>query len=147
MRHSLLALFAALSLSACATSSATVISSSGPSIAQAQSEPAHGPKPRIAVQPFEAGAQGPGIGAGMGEMLTDALFNSNKFIVVERERLSEVMAEQDLGDSGRFKQDTMAAKGQLEGATLLVRAAITSFEKECSGGSIVIASAKRLASS
>ncbi len=142
MRIVLLALAAALSLSACAASTATVISSSGPSIAEAQAEPANGRKPRIAVQPFDARDQGPGVGAGMGEMLTDALFNTNKFIVVERDRLKDVLGEQDLGDSGRFKKGTVAPKGQLEGAELIIRAAITTFEKNCSGGSIIIASAK-----
>lgn len=142
MRHAFALLIAALGLSACAASTATVISSSGPSIAEAQAEPANGRKPRIAVQPFDAGAQGSGVGAGMGEMLTDALFNTNKFIVVERDRLKDVMGEQDLGDSGRFKKDTVAPKGQLEGAELIVRATVTTFEKNCSGGSILIASAK-----
>ena len=135
-----LVLAAAVSLSACAASTATVISSSGPGIAQAQNEPANGPKPRLAVQPFTAGDGA--LGAGMADMLTDALFNTNKFIVIERERIKDVMGEQDLGDSGRFKKDTVAAKGQLEGAELLIKGNITQFEPECRGGSVVLISAK-----
>ena len=144
MRH--LAALAALSLSlaGCAASTATVISSSGPGIAAAQSEPAHGPKPRIAVQPFEfrSSEGGPGVGVGMADMLTDALFNTNKFIVVERDRVGDLTAEQDLGATGRFNKDTVAPIGQLEGAELLIRGSITSFERNCSGGSIIIASTK-----
>lgn len=142
MRTPLLFAAATLALTSCAATTATVISSSGPSISQAQAEPSTSRKPRIAVQPFDARDQGPAVGAGMGDMLTNALFNTNKFIVVERDRLSDVMAEQDLGDSNRFKKTTAAPKGQLEGAELLVRAAITSFEPKCSGGSIILVSAK-----
>jgi curli biogenesis system outer membrane secretion channel CsgG len=142
MRFAILPLLAASALSACAATTATVVSSSGPSISAAQAEPSNGQKLRIAVQPFDAGTQGHSVGAGMADMLTDALFNTNRFIVVERDRLNDVMAEQDLGDSGRFRRDTVAAKGQLEGAQLIVRASVTTFEKNCSGGSIILASAK-----
>jgi len=143
MRH--LATLAALSLSlaGCAASTATVISSSGPGISAAQSVSAEA-KPRIAVQPFEfrSSEGGPGVGAGMADMLTDALFNTGKFTVVERDRLSDLTAEQDLGATGRFNKDTVAPVGQLEGAELLIRGSITSFERNCSGGSIIVASTK-----
>lgn len=133
----------ALTVSACSTT-ATVVSSSGsaPTIAQAQAEPYNGPKQRIAIEPFEyrAADKGAGVGAGMADMLTDSLFNTNKFIVVERDRLGAITAEQDLADTGRFKQDTMAPKGELEGAQLLIRGSVTQFEPKCSGGSILIAS-------
>ena len=86
MRLALIFPVAALALSACAASTATVISSNGPTIAQAQAEPENGRKPRIAVQPFESRTQNGniGIGAGLADMLSDSLFNTNKFIVVER---------------------------------------------------------------
>lgn len=140
MRHALLLSLAAFALSACAASTATVISSSGPGIAQAQGEPANGRKPRIAVQPFADGDRN--VGAGMADMLTDALFNTNKFIVIERERIQDVIAEQDLGDTGRFKKNTVAPKGELEGAELLIKGSLTQFERECSGGSAIIVSAR-----
>lgn len=145
MRLSVAALAAlSFSLTACAASTATVVSSSGPGIAAVQNAPAHGPQPRIAVQPFEfrSSEGGPGVGAGMADMLTDSLVNTGKFIVVERDRLKDLTAEQDLAESGRFKRDTVAPVGELEGAELLIRGSITSFEKECSGGSAIIVSAK-----
>ena len=112
---------AAFALSAC-TTTATVVSSAnnGPTVAQAQAEPYNGVKQRIAIEPFEyrAADKGAGVGAGMADMLTDSLFNTNKFIVVERDRLGAITAEQDLGATGRFKQDTVAPIGQLEGARL-----------------------------
>lgn len=143
MRTSFLFAACGLALSACAASTATVISSDGPSVAQARAEPANGRRLRVAVQPFESRAAEGGVGAGMSDMLADALFNSNKFIVVERDRLSDVLAEQDLADSGRFKSSTVAKKGELEGAEILIRGAITQFERDCAGGSVILLSAKQ----
>ena len=130
----------------CVGSSATVISSSSsaPTITQSQMEPYNGPKQRIAVTGFDfrAGQGSREIGTGMTDMLTDSLFNTGRFIVVERERLGDVTAEQDLSNSNRFKKDTAAPIGQLEGAQLLIRGSITEFEPNCSGGSVIIASTK-----
>jgi curli biogenesis system outer membrane secretion channel CsgG len=130
----------------CMGSTATVVSSTGnsPTITQAQMEPYNGPKQRIAVTGFDfrAGQGSREIGEGMTDMLTDSLFNTGRFIVVERERLSDVTSEQDLSNSGRFRQDTAAPIGQLEGAQLLIRGSITQFEPNCKGGSVLLASAK-----
>lgn len=135
---------AALIAAGCTTTATVVNSSSAPSIQQVQSEPAFGQKYRIAVSNFEYRASGnPDIGSGMADMLTNALFNTNRFIVLERQALNEVTAEQDLANSGRFKKETAAPIGQLEGAQLLIRGAITSFESDCKGGSLIIVSAKQ----
>lgn len=139
-----LAVGALLALSGC-TSTATVVSSStGPTIQAAQSEPVNGPKYRIAVSAFEyQAAKRSNVGTGMAAMLSDALFNTNRFIVLERENLNEVTAEQDLSNSSRFRKDTAAPIGQLEGAQLLIRGSVTAFEPNCKGGSIIIASTKQ----
>lgn len=127
------------------TSSATVVDRpNAPTIQQVQSEPANGPRYRIAVTNFEYRAsENPDIGSGMADMLSNALFNTNRFIVLERQALNEVTAEQDLSNSSRFKKETAAPIGQLEGAQLIIRGAITSFESSCKGGSLIIVSAKQ----
>ena len=62
--------------------------SGGPIIDQAQSEDAMGPKARVAVTKFiDKSAKGRSYGAigdGMAEMLANALFSTNRFIVLER---------------------------------------------------------------
>ena len=134
----------ALLLAGCLNSSATVVGSDGgQTIAQAQAAPYNGPQKRIAVSAFEYRAnEGSGdVGGGMTDMLTSALFNSGRFIVLERERLEEVTAEQDRANSGRFKKDTVAPKGELEGAELLIRGSVTEFEPKCKGGSAILVSA------
>ena len=146
---------AAIWLSSCAPT-ATVTSTGGPSISQAQAERYDGPKARLAVGEFQDktakggwtggwfgmyGLQWRQIGDGMRDMLTTALFNSNRYIVLEREQLGEVMREQDLGATGRVKKGTEAPVGEIYGAELLITAAVTEFEgstKGASGGTRIL---------
>ena len=143
----LLVLAACAVLAGCTAASATVVKSDGgaQTIDQVRAAPVDGPQHRIAVSAFEfrAGQGSREIGDGMTDMLTDALTNTGRFIVLERERMNEVMAEQDLADSGRFAKETVAPKGELEGAELLVRGSITMFDPKCAGGSVVIFSASQ----
>jgi curli biogenesis system outer membrane secretion channel CsgG len=116
---------------------ATVTSPDGKSIEESQQEAYDGPKARIAVARF-TDKTGKGwwtgaIGDGMADMLTTALFHTNRFIVLERQTLSDVLKEQDLGGAGRIKKGTEAAIGEIEGAELLVTGAVTEFEGAQSG--------------
>ena len=109
----------------------------GPSIDEAQAVAYNGPKARIAVSRFKD-KTGKGwwtgrIGDGMADQLVTALFNTNRFIVLERQTLGDVLSEQDLGASGRVRQDTAAPIGEIEGAELLVVGAVTEFEGAASG--------------
>ena len=133
---------AGLMLSGCAAPTAepeaTVTSGSGPSIQQAQSQAYDGPQARIAVSRFEdktgKGWYSGKIGDGMADQLATALFNTNRYIVLERQQLGDVLQEQDLGESGRVRQGTAAPIGQIEGAELLITGAVTEFEDSASGG-------------
>jgi curli biogenesis system outer membrane secretion channel CsgG len=109
----------------------------GPSISEAQQEAYNGPKARIAVAQFKD-KTGKGwwtgqIGDGMADMLATSLFNTNRYIVLERQTLGAVLTEQDLGASGRVRKETAAPIGQIEGAELLVTGAVTEFEPGSSG--------------
>jgi curli biogenesis system outer membrane secretion channel CsgG len=97
-----------------------------------------GPQARVAVSRF-TDKSGKGwwtgaIGDGMADMMATALFNTNRYIVMERQQLGDVLKEQDLGASGRIKQETAAPIGQIEGAELLITGAVTEFEGAASGG-------------
>jgi curli biogenesis system outer membrane secretion channel CsgG len=116
---------------------AKVTSAGGPTIAQAQLESYSGPKARIAVARF-TDKTGKGwwsgqIGDGMADMLATALFHTNRFIVLEREVLGDVLAEQDLAAAGRVRRETAAPIGLIEGAELLVAGAVTEFEPGAAG--------------
>jgi len=67
-------------------------------------------------------------------MVITELMNTNRFIVVERGALNEVLSEQDLGASGRVRQETAAKVGEVLGAQILVKGAITEFIEKESGG-------------
>lgn len=134
-------LLCVVGVSGCVTSGTkTTVTSGqgGPGIAEAQAEAYNGPKARIAVARFKdktgSGWWTGRIGDGMADQLVTALFNTHRFIVLERQTLNDVLTEQDLGASGRVRSDTAAPIGQIEGAELLVVGAVTEFQGAASGG-------------
>jgi curli biogenesis system outer membrane secretion channel CsgG len=97
-------------------------------------------KTRIAVTAFENKVKTPlpdpswKIGEGLAEMLTTELVRTGQFIVVERQALGDVVGEQALGQSGLVRRETAAQSGQILGAQVVVRGAVTEFEENASGG-------------
>jgi curli biogenesis system outer membrane secretion channel CsgG len=94
----------------------------------------------ISVQKFanEAGWRGQwDVGDGFATILTDALQQSGKFIVLgDTEMRHAAMAEQDLATAGRTAGGAKApATGQMTPAQLLVRGSVTHVQSETSGGS------------
>ncbi len=122
-------LCAILLLISCAPT-AEVRNKRGDSIDVKLLEPYNGPKARIAVARFDAKAAKipPEAADGLSDMLATALVNTNRFIVLERDALKDVIREQDLGSSGRLNPSSAPAVGQIEGAELLVMGAITEYE-------------------
>lgn len=97
-------------------------------------------KIRIAVTAFENKVKTPipdarwKIGEGLAEMLTSELSKTGQFIVVERQALGDIVKEQELGQSGLVRGETAAQTGQVLGAQIIVRGAVTEFEEQTSGG-------------
>lgn len=75
------------------------------------------------------------VGTGMGEMLIEALMQTNRFNVVERLNLGDITFEQDLVTRGRVSKKTGARTGQLIGANYIARGTITEFDIRDQGGS------------
>ncbi len=134
-------------MSSCAPT-AQVTSTGGPSIEEARAERYDGPKARLAVGEFQDKTAKGGwtggwfgmygmnfkqIGDGMRDMLTTSLFNTNRYIVLEREQLGAVLKEQDLATEGRIKKGTEAPTGEIYGAELIITASITEFEGSAKG--------------
>jgi curli biogenesis system outer membrane secretion channel CsgG len=78
--------------------------------------------------------EGATVGTGMSNMLTTALVESGRFIVVERENFDDIIKEQKLGASGLVKDVTASKIGDLVGAQVLIRGAVTEFQESTSGG-------------
>lgn len=112
-----------------------------PAMGVVRAEPYDGPKARIAVGDFQVKAVGATqmIGDGLREMLLTSLFGCDRFIVLERQAIQDVILEQDFGASGRVNPDTAAAVGELEGAELLVYGVVSEFREDASGGGLSIA--------
>src|SRR5712691_2107163 len=97
-------------------------------------------KTRIAVTAFENKVKTPlpdarwKIGEGLAEMLTTELVRTDRFIVVERQALGDVVGEQALGQSGLVRRETAAQSGQILGAQVVVRGVVSEFEERASGG-------------
>lgn len=91
-------------------------------------------KPRVAVISFENSSSwtwwGDNLGQAAADELTTQLFQSGEFSVIERAQIAAILAEQDLGASGRVTQSTAAQIGQLLGAQLLLTGSITQFSIE-----------------
>jgi curli biogenesis system outer membrane secretion channel CsgG len=90
---------------------------------QVQYPPYHGPKKTLAVLEFENKAKG-----SYGE-----LFNSKRFILVERSALKEILKEQELGQTGLIRTETAARVGSLAGAQLLIKGVVSEFEYRQAG--------------
>ena len=92
-----------------------------------------GPKKRVAVAGFtdkSGPARGWNLGDGFTEMLTTSLMKTNRFIVLERQALGDLVTEQDLAASGLMNKETAPKVGQLTGAQLIVRGAITEYQED-----------------
>lgn len=159
-RCSLIAL--SLALSAC-TSGAVVSKGAGASIGSAQAKPAAGDQYRVAVgriidktdpasekslthqlglinasRVIEEQLHPTAITQGIQDMLVTELFNVDRFIVLERAGLNEIISEQEFSQSARAGDATRIPRGELEGAELIVLGALTAFDAGVEGGALPI---------
>jgi len=99
----------------------------------------HGVKHALGVIDFEnqAGFQSQwNLGNNMSLMLESALFESDRFVIVDRQELGSVMAEQDLQASNRTaKSKNVAQTGLIRSARYLATGAITRVDYKTSGDS------------
>lgn len=131
-----------VSMSACQSTSTSVnAGQNSPSVNEVKKQAYNGPRARIAVARFTDKSNNSRwwskeIGDGMSDQLTTALVNTNRFIVLERQALDTVLAEQDLVTSGRVSVQSGAGYGAIEGAEIVIVASVTEFSDDSSGGSV-----------
>ena len=93
-------------------------------------------KKRIAVMRFESTDKfgGGDVGEGLSAMLSNELTKTEKFMVVERAALSDILGEQQLGNKGLATVESAAGSGKLMGAQILIRGTVSDFEAAKQGG-------------
>ena len=76
------------------------------------------------------------FGTGLSEMLTTALIDTNRFVLLERKALADIQAEQALAASGAVDPATATGNGKILGAQALIRGAVTeySYNSSSKGG-------------
>jgi curli biogenesis system outer membrane secretion channel CsgG len=112
-----------------------------PEAPTAQALPAiAGPKRSVAVGPFEVKSDFQlrygsfDLGGGLSAMLTTALLESERFIVVERNQLSSVFSEQELAANGMVGEAGGALPAELVGAQYVILGHLTEFSEADRGG-------------
>ncbi|MCP4567049.1 MAG: OmpA family protein [FCB group bacterium] len=95
-----------------------------------------GNKARIAVGKIKPKADkcSYDMAAAIGEMLSTALTNTDKFIVLaSQEEVAELAEEIDFAESGYAEEGRGPEKGLMESADLLITGAVTAFEPDAGG--------------
>ena len=151
-------LWTVLALSGCATTT-EVTKGGGASIGEAQGEAYNGPKARIAVGSIVDKSTGrkkasldyqlgllrrqggssdsynrDSVMGGVRDLITTALFQSNRFIVLERDAINDVLVEQEFSAQGRVGEASRIPTGGIEGAELIIVGALTGFDAGAAGG-------------
>ena len=71
-------------------------------------------------------------------MLVTELVRSNRYRVVEREAIANIVKEQELGMTGLVQQATAPQVGQMAGAQFMIRGAVTEFNDAAGGGGLTL---------
>lgn len=84
--------------------------------------PYHGIKKQIAVLDFEniSGSGSSKLGSAVADMLVTELARSNRFVIIERSKIEQILHEQALGQSGTVTEETAPQVGQLLGVESLI---------------------------
>jgi curli biogenesis system outer membrane secretion channel CsgG len=107
-------------------------------------------KRRIAVLDFDfssisnmgllSGFGGEGAAKGVSNLLINQLVKDGNFIVIERGKIDAVMAEQNLGASGRVEPTTAAQIGRILGVDAVLIGSVTKFDLEDKSRGLAIGS-------
>ncbi len=93
-------------------------------------------EPRVAIMDFDNRTPYGSypLGTGASDMLTTELVKINKFDMYERDRLNNIIHEQDFGVSGRVDPATAARIGKIAGVNYIITGAVTEYGRSKGGG-------------
>lgn len=103
-----------------------------------------GPKRRVGVVDFaDKTAYGGRLGTAASDILITELAKTGKFIVVERDKIEKLMAEQRLGMSGAIDPNTAAKMGKILGLNAIVTGSISQFGVNTTGADYLLVQRKK----
>ncbi len=98
--------------------------------------PPKAPKyPKATSSPYMRSLSDP-VAGGIRDMMINALFNSRRFIVLERQNIEKIDWEQEFSNSADAGKETSIPIGQIEGAELLLIGSLNTLEAKQSGGNL-----------
>lgn len=98
--------------------------------------PPKAPKyPKASSSPYMKSMSDP-VAGGLRDMMINALFNSRRFIVLERQNIDKIGWEQEFSHSASVGNKTRVPVGQIEGAELLLIGSLNTLDAKQSGGNI-----------
>jgi len=100
--------------------------------ALAQLPPYYGPKKLVAVMDFQNKSNYKGkmeLGTGMADSLTDAIVRSERFIVVERQQIRDVLKEQDFAQTGRTVEASAPKIGRVLNTQAMIFGSVVDFSE------------------
>ncbi|MBP7795367.1 MAG: hypothetical protein KA059_01165 [Elusimicrobiales bacterium] len=141
MRNLLIAMFAFLVVS-CAPSKSVKMDDTTTTKA---TDEIIGPKRRIGVVEFEnKTAYGQKrLGQAVSDILITELVKSNRFVVVDRDKINKIMDEQKFQQQGAVDSQTAVKVGKLLGLEAIVVGAITNFGVRTEGSNYLLTQTKR----
>lgn len=89
----------------------------------------------VSSSPYNVTVTDP-VAGGVRDMLINALVNSGKYIVLERQELNKISWEQEFSQSGHVGEETKIPLGEIEGAELIVIGSLNTLDTKQSGGNI-----------
>jgi len=103
-----------------------------------------GPRLRIAVVEFEnKTVYGTRLGTAAADILVTELARTNRFILIERQKLERVMAEQKLGLTGAVEASSAAQMGRVLGAAAIVTGAVSQYGFKTTGNDVLLMESKK----
>jgi curli biogenesis system outer membrane secretion channel CsgG len=99
--------------------------------------PLKGPRKTVAVGNFENKTDFRGqfdLGSGFSDMLASALDNADRFIIINRSNIEQILEEQDFAASDRTVASGAASTGKLLSAQFFIIGAVTDYEEVTEGG-------------
>ena len=103
-----------------------------------------GPKRRVAVVDFENktiyGKRR--LGSSVADILVTELKKSDRFILVEREKINKILEEQKFQYTGAVAESTVVELGKILGVSAMITGSVSQFGVKTESGSAIISESK-----